>query len=275
MYIFGESYVKYSYYAYSKPYCRVPAYLVGMAFGFVNESWASDPSKVPDFSRSQGASFLAAAFVALLACVFAPLSDYRDPESWPPWANGAFLSLVRPTWAAALGVLTTSCALGFTPTLNAFLAAPAWTPFARLTFGAYLFHPVAIKWFAGTATSTYHFSIHHVLSDAAFNAVCAFACAAVTWLVVERPTMSATSGLTSRRRAGALRKVIEPVEIEEARAWCSVNSFRETESFRSMLSLLNTRLFLFFSLLFFLFFCSPAPPGAFGALPFVYRLLLL
>jgi|TARA_B100001142_G_scaffold327998_1_gene386988 hypothetical protein len=203
MYIFGESYVKYSYYAYSKPYCRVPAYLVGMAFGFVNESWASDPSKVPDFSRSQGASFLAAAFVALLACVFAPLSDYRDPESWPPWANGAFLSLVRPTWAAALGVLTTSCALGFTPTLNAFLAAPAWTPFARLTFGAYLFHPVAIKWFAGTATSTYHFSIHHVLSDAAFNAVCAFACAAVTWLVVERPTMSATSGLTSRRRAGA------------------------------------------------------------------------
>ena len=89
MYIFGESYVKYSYYAYSKPYCRVPAYLVGMAFGFVNESWASDPSKVPDFSRSQGASFLAAAFVALLACVFAPLSDYRDPESWPPWANGA------------------------------------------------------------------------------------------------------------------------------------------------------------------------------------------
>ena len=83
------------------------------------------------------------------------------------------------------------------------LAAPAWTPFARLTFGAYLFHPVAIKWFAGTATSTYHFSIHHVLSDAAFNAVCAFACAAVTWLVVERPTMSATSGLTSRRRAGA------------------------------------------------------------------------
>ena len=125
MYIFGESYVKYSYYAYSKPYCRVPAYLVGMAFGFVNESWASDPSKVPDFSRSQGASFLAAAFVALLACVFAPLSDYRDPESWPPWANGAFLSLVRPTWAAALGVLTTSCALGLTPTLNAFLAAPA------------------------------------------------------------------------------------------------------------------------------------------------------
>ena len=97
MYIFGESYVKYSYYAYSKPYCRVPAYLVGMAFGgFVNESWASDPSKVPDFSRSQGASFLAAAFVALLACVFAPLSDYRDPESWPPWGERR-VPIPRPT----------------------------------------------------------------------------------------------------------------------------------------------------------------------------------
>lgn len=200
LYIFGDTYLSYSYYAYSKPYCRIPAYLVGLAFGFLNQRWVSDENHRPIPSTFAGAFYLSAAGVALLACVFVPLSDYRDAESWPPWANGLFLTFSRPVWATGLGVITTACALGRLPRLHAFLASPMWTPFARLTFGAYLMHPVVIKWFAGTATASYHFSMHYIASCALFNTVCAYALAAVLWLVVERPVMNIESALRGRRR---------------------------------------------------------------------------
>lgn len=200
LYIFGDTYTNYSLHAYSKPYCRIPAYLVGMAFGFINERWISDETRQPKLSPTTRACYLSAAAVGLLACVFVPLSDYRDAESWPPWANGLFLTFSRPVWAASLGVITTGCTLGKLPKLNAFLASPRWIPLARLTFGAYLMHPVVIKWFAGTATASYHFSMHYVASSALFNTVCAFALAAVLWLVVERPVMNVESELRGSRR---------------------------------------------------------------------------
>ena len=199
-YVFGDTWTKYSYYAYSKPYTRVPAHLVGMAFGFLNERWISDESRRPRVTAPALRSTLAAAAVGLLACVFGPLSDYTNAESWPPWLNGAFLTLCRPVWAAGLGVVATACALGRAPRIDAFLAAPAWTPLARLTFGAYLMHPVVIKWFAGTATASYHFSPHYMVSCALLNATCAFALAAALWLVVERPTMNAASASRTRAR---------------------------------------------------------------------------
>ena len=84
-YVFGDTWRKYAYHAYSKPYTRVPAHLVGMAFGFLNERWISDAATRPSVSAPALRSTLVAAAAALLACVFAPLSDYRDAESWPPW----------------------------------------------------------------------------------------------------------------------------------------------------------------------------------------------
>lgn len=188
-YVFGDTWRKYAYHAYSKPYTRVPAHLVGMAFGFLNERWISDAATRPSVSAPALRSTLVAAAAALLACVFAPLSDYRDAESWPPWANGLFITFSRPLWAAALGVVATACAAGRLPRVDAFLAHPAWTPLARLTFGAYLMHPVVIKWFAGTATAPYHFSPHYMVSCAMLNAACAFALAAALWLTVEKPGM--------------------------------------------------------------------------------------
>jgi hypothetical protein len=69
-----------------------PCYLVGVAFGFLNEKW-SDVSRRPKLSLPAVTSSLTAAAVVLVACVFVPLSDYRDAESWPAWANGGALQV--------------------------------------------------------------------------------------------------------------------------------------------------------------------------------------
>ena len=123
-YVFGDTWRKYAYHAYSKPYTRVPAHLVGMAFGFLNERWISDAATRPSVSAPALRSTLVAAAAALLACVFAPLSDYRDAESWPPWANGLFITFSRPLWAAALGVVATACAAGRLPARGCLPRAP-------------------------------------------------------------------------------------------------------------------------------------------------------
>jgi peptidoglycan/LPS O-acetylase OafA/YrhL len=91
------------------------------------------------------------------------------------------------------------CAAGRLEGLNAFLAHPGWIPFARLTFGTYLMHPVVIKWFAGTATSSYHFGWRYMAAHAMLNAAFSFLLAAGMYLLVERPVMSA---LKRGRRAG-------------------------------------------------------------------------
>ena len=91
--------------------------------------------------------------------------------------------------------------------MDGFLAHPAWTPLARLTFGAYLFmHPVVIKWFAGTATAPYHFSPHYMVSCAMLNAACAFALAAALWLAVEKPGMRLAAAVAGARKRGEARR---------------------------------------------------------------------
>ena len=164
---------------------------------FVNERWVSEPAMRPNLNRAAVKTWGAAAVTALFACVLAPLSDYMDPESWSPWANATFITLCRPMWAAGLGIIATLCAAGQLEGLNAFLAP---TPFARLTFGAYLMHPVVIKWFAGTATSSYHFGWRYMMAHALFNSAFSFLFAAIAWLLVERPVMSAMKRGTRARR---------------------------------------------------------------------------
>ena len=166
-YVFGDTWRKYAYHAYSKPYGS--PHLVDMAFGFLNERWISGARGRPSVSAPALRSTLVAAAAALLACVFAPLSDYRDAELAA--VGGRSVHHVLSPLAAALGVVATACAAGRLPRVDAFLAHPAWTPLARLTFGAYLMHPVVIKWFAGTATAPYHFSPHYMVSCAMLSGV--------------------------------------------------------------------------------------------------------
>lgn len=74
--------------------------------------------------------------------------------------------------------------------MDAFLSHPAWVPFARLTYGAYLVHPVLIKLLAGNATAAVHFSAQDLASRAVANVLCSFAAAAVLYLLVERPVLT-------------------------------------------------------------------------------------
>jgi peptidoglycan/LPS O-acetylase OafA/YrhL len=78
-------------------------------------------------------------------------------DEWAPGgaANLVYLSFSRGIFAVGCAVFSVVCFARPSSVASTFLGAPLWTPLARLTYGAYLTHPIVIKMLAGTTQSFY------------------------------------------------------------------------------------------------------------------------
>eukprot|EP00929_Paragymnodinium_shiwhaense_P118803 TRINITY_DN9070_c0_g1_i1.p1 TRINITY_DN9070_c0_g1~~TRINITY_DN9070_c0_g1_i1.p1 ORF type:complete len:776 (-),score=136.85 TRINITY_DN9070_c0_g1_i1:516-2798(-) len=206
IYVFNDDYKVYSYYAYSKPYCRIGAYLVG-----IMTSWLLYTMENSGLTRDRMASFpgtvnsLRACCTAgcgfLLFMVFIPHTDFGyDKDSWPTWANVMYINFGRMAWSASCGALTLACYYGATPWMDGFLSHWAWTPLVRLTYGAYLMHPVVIKLMAGNARQFYTFSAEDLTYRLIGNCILAYAASAVLWCMMERPVMTVVSASLKKKK---------------------------------------------------------------------------
>lgn len=207
VYIFDFHYRDYSYYAYSKPYTRAPAYLVGVATSWLLEDLLErgiTRESRPTSPRALATAYLAAvaAVGTLLLLVFIPVTDFGpNKNSWGDAVSVLYLNFGRPLWAACWGVLTLLCYFGYLPMTDGFLAHRFWTPLARLTYGAYLLHPLVIKLVAGNVVQYYTFSMQDMVYRTLGNIVGAYCGAVVLWAVIERPMTTLTTAARKGRRA--------------------------------------------------------------------------
>lgn len=199
IYAFDYHYTDYSYWAYSKPFSRIPAYLVGVV-----AAWFLDDLERRGITRSSRPAGRAAQFAAVgaAACawgmlvflVFIVRTDFGDMKnSWGTVPNLLYINLSRPLWSMSWATITILCYYDYLPWTNSFLSHPAWTPLARLTYGVYLMHPLVIKLAAGTAVQFYTFSGMDMFYRLLGNAFCAFSGSLVLWCLIERPVMTLTS----------------------------------------------------------------------------------
>lgn len=144
----------------------------------------------------------------MLAVIFLPLTDYpggsgssRQKKNWPQTACALFITFYRPIWALGLAVITTGCYYGYYPLLDGFLSHWAWQPFVKLTYGAYLLHPVVIKQLAANMVSYFHFSLSEVLLHAVCHSALAYVAAAVMWCLVERPFATLVEAAVPKSKA--------------------------------------------------------------------------
>ncbi|CAJ1336319.1 unnamed protein product [Effrenium voratum] len=204
-YIFDSHYARYSYYAYSKPYTRAPAYFVGVSTAWVLQTLEARGVTRESCERSGKAS-LGASLAALMAfgvlclVVFIPATDFGDQKNrWSDFDSVLLLDFGRVGWAASWGIITILCYYGYLPWINGFLAHPAWTPLVRMTYGAYLLHPLVIKLAAGTSVQYYTFSGMELCYRLIGNCCMAYGLAVVLWCLIERPIMTlTTAGLKNR-----------------------------------------------------------------------------
>lgn len=207
VYVFDYHYAEYSYYAYSKPYNRAPAYFVGVATAWIlddlERKGVTRESRTRSCKTSIYATAAASSAVACLLClVFIPATDFGDGKnSWSDFASVMYLDFGRMLWAMCWAVITLLCYYGYLPVIDGFLSLPLWTPLARLTYGVYLLHPLVIKLAAGTAMQYYTFSAQDMFYRSLTNTICSFIGSVLLWMLVERPIVTLTSSFSKRDRS--------------------------------------------------------------------------
>jgi peptidoglycan/LPS O-acetylase OafA/YrhL len=200
-YVFDDNYRAYSDMAYSRPWNRIPAYLVGVCAGWLLAELRANKWEVP--SRMVCTAINLAAVGFLFFVIFIVKTDFgAQKDGWGGVENALYLCFARPFWAASLAVISFSC-IGntFLPYMNEFLSLKIWVPLARLTYGAYLMHPVIIKLLAGSMDDYYHFGASDVFYRLVGNVLLSFFAAFWVFVLVERPMMT-ISGLIMGRFTG-------------------------------------------------------------------------
>merc|ERR1711970_1121284 len=142
---------------------------------------------------AQMAATVAAALSAavLIFLTFISATDFGDhKESWSSLTSVLYIDFSRPAWAACLAVLTLLCYYDYLPLLNGFMAHSYWTPLARLTYGAYLVHPLMIKLAAGRSLQFYTFNAWDIAYRWSGNTIMAFSGSVLLWCLAERPCMT-------------------------------------------------------------------------------------
>jgi peptidoglycan/LPS O-acetylase OafA/YrhL len=207
VYIFDYHYEDYSYWAYSRSYTRIPAYFVGVAAAWLLdelEHRGITRNTRPDTARARALASIAAfaAAAVLLLITFLPVTDFGSHKnSWDDMSplNALWITLFRPVWSACLAVVTLLCYYGYLPTVNGFLAHPIWTPFARLTYGAYLLHPLVSGLAGALALQFKTFTWMGLLDSWAGTCLLGYLGSFLLWVLVERPCMTIFSPAKGRK----------------------------------------------------------------------------
>lgn len=121
---------------YDKPWTRLGPYLIGMSAGWILFRTSckirlSKPSVI--FAWSLASLNL---FVLLFGLYRAELSQLTA---------ALYSSLSHSAWALSLAWITIACSTGYGGFVNTLLSAPCLYPFSRVTYCAYLVHPIVIR----------------------------------------------------------------------------------------------------------------------------------
>jgi len=205
---------------FSKPWFRAPAYLVGIGAAFMWDritlarGHAALQAAVPTnmlgiqtyvslhggaaarrraavlpFVLPQGMQLavLGVATALGLAIVYGSLPAYAGDASWDASTNVAYTVLARPAWAVAVAAVVLTALSQASNVLNWFFGLAAWVPLARLTFGAYLLHPIIIQLFLNSSVQYFRYSPTTVALHYLAIATASYAAAACLFILVERP----------------------------------------------------------------------------------------
>ncbi len=147
---FNRSYFEYYYY---RPYNRISPYLIGVLCAYLYFEYKSNTGETRRglFSRfsdllvsSSAARYALYAFCisGMLSLVHAMYWLDNYPQSWEGWPDALYLLLSKPLFVIFLFGLVYPAMLGKGRTLQTILGHACMLPFARVTFGTYLLHPM-------------------------------------------------------------------------------------------------------------------------------------
>lgn len=139
----------YSSQIYAKPYCRIPPYLVGMILGYM--MYRQGDRKLNLHSSVYAGGWVIATTVGM-SVVYGLQGLYHGHFTLAE--SIVYESLSRFAWGVALAWVVFACKEGFGGWVNDILSWRAWLPLSRVTYSAYLLHPIVIYIFLGNLKSS-------------------------------------------------------------------------------------------------------------------------
>ncbi|XP_078365906.1 O-acyltransferase like protein-like isoform X2 [Oculina patagonica] len=176
---------------YEKPYCRIAPYLVGMVLGYMlhhGKDWRL-PTKVLTYLFN-----MAGWCVAIILAVSTLYGEYKvlrtdDPQPFSRAENITYGTFSRFSWSLALAWVIFACHHGLGGLVNKILSARFWIPLSRLTYCAYLVHPIVIATLLESFQTVQAYSDVHTAFRFVGVVVMSYAAAFIVSVCVEFPMM--------------------------------------------------------------------------------------
>lgn len=168
---------------YIKPYCRIGPYLIGMLTGYA----IHQTNGALSFTRRAVIVGWFAAVSAMLVVLYA-MWNANTGVSLPPVAIAALYGAVsRTVWACGLAWIVVACMAGYGGYVSRLLSWRAIVPFSRLTYAAYIIHPVVMAVFYGSRQSIFDYSPSLLIYFAVGNIVITYGLSFFMSILFESP----------------------------------------------------------------------------------------
>ncbi|XP_017850031.1 uncharacterized protein LOC108604972 [Drosophila busckii] len=165
---------------YDKPWQRVGAYIVGMFAGYALYKLKTPPK----ISRRMNLTLWAASLLTLLLVVFGVWEGELSQVS-----TAFYVGVAHTAFGCGLVWIVLSCCWGLAPTVNAILSYRVLWPLSRLTYCAYLIHPIIMFICSSHMSGTVHLNNPMILTMFLGNAVVSFGTAFVISALFEAPVI--------------------------------------------------------------------------------------
>ncbi|KAI8505979.1 hypothetical protein Bbelb_163320 [Branchiostoma belcheri] len=177
---------------YIKPWVRIGPYLVGMLVGWVlyktrelREEIKRDEKMVLWLVCIGWCTATATA----LAVVYGMYGVYNGAVLTYS-GNLFFVTVHRVIWAMAIGWMVVACYHGYGGVVNTILSWNVWVPLSRLTYSAYLIHPIVMYLTYHTAESAIHLTTFNMIHLFLGHLMLGYGLAVLVFVFVESPTIS-------------------------------------------------------------------------------------
>jgi peptidoglycan/LPS O-acetylase OafA/YrhL len=193
---------------YVKPYCRIAPYIVGIVVGYMIYKGVKLPFKrIVNTIVYNG---LMAFALGLIVAVVYGIYGLANGHLYSIAEVVSYTTLSRLTWGIALSFIVLACHHKYGWWVDKILSWPFWIPLSRLTFLAYLIHPIVLYLVITALRSPAHYSNVTVAVYMVGCTVLAYAMAGLLAVLVEFPFSNIEAaafklvGVSTRERKNAV-----------------------------------------------------------------------
>jgi len=139
---------------YFVPWARISAYLIGMLAGFL----LFKTDRKLKISKTIACAIWFLAISCGFSVIYALWGNVRNVEQPSAGMDAFYGAASRPVWSACIAWVIVACTCQLGGPITEFLSWKAFASLSKLTFSAYLIHPVVIYWYFANDEKLTHFT---------------------------------------------------------------------------------------------------------------------